>query len=257
MGVLPLVIAAILTIFFALWTATLAQEEVTFADVTQSRFNHFLAGETNAMGDTLAGFVGSLTLIWVVASVVQQSMELRAQRKEFAEMVSAQDAQVRALEAQASIFAHQKAVLEQDQAKKELDEHLESVRTLIFDLTQWPLQWEYATSKYSSSVFDPTGKIVFIGLDEFDKSENLLRDFERWLRYLEPRHRTAREHGAIIKKSESKRLIEIRAAITSTLTVFNKLGEDQKVRMSVLKLSNTLDNIEALLRLEIWDQATT
>jgi hypothetical protein len=80
-----------------------------------SRWEQFMSGEPNTMGDTLAGFIGSLTLIWVVASVVQQSMELRAQRREFSEMVAAQEAQVRALENQAAIFEDERKRKQQDQ----------------------------------------------------------------------------------------------------------------------------------------------
>jgi hypothetical protein len=112
-GFLPLFLASLTTLLFGVYTYFLAQEIVTIDELTKSRFQHFLSGSPNVMGDTLAGFFGSLTLIWVVASVVQQSMELRAQRREFSAMVKAQDAQVMALNEQAKIFADERSAREE------------------------------------------------------------------------------------------------------------------------------------------------
>lgn len=118
----PLGLAVLATSAFGWYTIWLAQEVITVEGVTASRYLHFLDGRPNEMGDTLAGFVGSLTLIWVIASVLQQSMELRAQRREFAEMVHAQEAQVEALSAQAAIFQDEKNRRDEVEAKNILDE---------------------------------------------------------------------------------------------------------------------------------------
>lgn len=117
----PLTVAALITGGFSWYVNILSQEWVVLDHVHATRLGHFLAGTPNDMAATLGGLVGSLTLVWVIASVVQQSMELRAQRAEFAEMVRAQDAQVAALNAQAAIFEDEKLRRDQTVAKEELD----------------------------------------------------------------------------------------------------------------------------------------
>ena len=128
----PLFSAGAVTFAFSLWVYVLASETVpTDGGLHISRWNLFLTGSPNTMGDTLAGFIGSLTLIWVVASVVQQSMELREQRKEFAHMVKAQEAQVDALNAQAEIFIQERRHREQDRFEELLDQKVERLRSDI------------------------------------------------------------------------------------------------------------------------------
>lgn len=121
----PLYAALAVTVCFGGWTYLLAIEEITDTDgIIKTRWQQFMTGEPNTMGDTLAGFVGSLTLIWVVASVIQQSMELKAQRTEFAKMAQAQDKQVKALEAQTDFIKFEKGLREQMEADVMLDELL-------------------------------------------------------------------------------------------------------------------------------------
>jgi hypothetical protein len=69
--------------FLAIGVVELEGERVT-------RFEQFMRLPPNAMGDTLAGLGATLTLVWVVASVFQQSFELRAQREEFRKMAAKQ-----------------------------------------------------------------------------------------------------------------------------------------------------------------------
>ncbi len=127
----PLWGAVLVTAAFARSVYQLANEVSIQGDISATRWEHFLNGQPNELGDTLAGFVGSLTLIWVVASVIQQSMELKAQRREFAKMVEAQDAQVRALQAQADIFLNDLEMRMQSQAAKKFHQMMEHIWTWI------------------------------------------------------------------------------------------------------------------------------
>lgn len=127
----PLSFAAILTAGFLIWTSWIFTRFDCGLVNCESRIDQFLKSSNNEMGDTLAGFVGSLTLIWVVASVLQQSMELRAQRREFAEMVRAQDAQVRALEAQADFLKLEA----QDRKQLDVKRQIELILSLASDLS--------------------------------------------------------------------------------------------------------------------------
>lgn len=138
---LPLAAAIVTTIVFGAYSWMLAAEVVTLDNVTQTRFQHFLAGSPNSMGDTLAGFVGSLTLIWVVASVVQQSIELRAQRREFSAMVKAQDAQVAALEQQAAIFADERLARDESRSDATFMELQGVLRRQIESVPDYAMLW--------------------------------------------------------------------------------------------------------------------
>jgi hypothetical protein len=96
----PIIVALIFTVLFLVVIILLSLSVVDIDGVVKSRWSHFFDLTPNAIGDTLAGIFGSLTLVWIVASVFQQSLELRAQRAEFSEMVKAQNAQVDTLNAQ-------------------------------------------------------------------------------------------------------------------------------------------------------------
>jgi hypothetical protein len=87
----------------------------------------FLTLSPNEVGDTLAGFAGALAFIWIVVTVWLQSSELaqqrevlREQKEEFKLMVAAQNAQVRALEAQALILENEQKQRNEIHAEKTL-----------------------------------------------------------------------------------------------------------------------------------------
>jgi hypothetical protein len=69
-----------------------------------NRYDCFLRLAPNGMGDTLAGIMGALTLVWVVASVFQQSKELKRQREELKEMSDAMAAQTKLMDQQTDIL---------------------------------------------------------------------------------------------------------------------------------------------------------
>lgn len=160
LSLLPLAIALVGTIAFLVYALSLAQETVTIDDVVATRYSHFLSGTPNTMGDTLSGFVGSLTLIWVVASVIQQSLELRAQRKEFAEMARAQASQVKALEEQTHLLRFERSKLEEHDARRLVDQRLKNLTYLIrvADIA--------AAVKYRWEDSDDGTGVVFLGRNE-------------------------------------------------------------------------------------------
>jgi hypothetical protein len=121
----PLWVALLFTIAFGSWVFGLAFEVTIQEPYRATRWEHFLHGRPNELGDALAGFVGSLTLIWVVASVFQQSMELKAQRREFAAMSGAMQSQVQAMEQQTLLLKEDRRRREQDSAGEVLKELLD------------------------------------------------------------------------------------------------------------------------------------
>ncbi len=232
------------------------------SDVLECRTNWawFLSSPPNELGDTLAGFAGALAFVWIIITVWIQGHELREQRKELeltrSELKLAREAQEKQLEVmqmQADIFEDEKIARNEDRARRELDESLNRIGTQIFDLTLWPLKWKYANERTYGSVFDPDGSITFLKPDELAKSSTHHRYFERWLRLLEFRHQTAAKFGSLIEKCRSDALIEIRKSIVSAIQIEDRLGSDQKIRLSVLRLHECLTAIDRLLGIDIWE----
>jgi hypothetical protein len=106
-------------IVLLLFAAMALQERCVFLPSNllecRANYNWFLDSPPNEIGDTLAGFAGSLAFIWIVITVWLQSSELSeqrevliAQKEEFKAMVAAQNAQVEALRAQAAVFEDEK-----------------------------------------------------------------------------------------------------------------------------------------------------
>jgi hypothetical protein len=102
----PVRVAAIATLGVFLLVGLLAFGSVRVDEVEIYRWQQFMRLPPNAMADTLSGIGATLTLIWVVASVFQQSLELRAQREEFRKMAEKQGEQSAVLN-QISDFASQ------------------------------------------------------------------------------------------------------------------------------------------------------
>ncbi len=142
---IPIVMALILTCIVVAIASSLGHGRVSLssqegADQFEavSRWDWFFKLPPNAMGDTLAGLLGALTLIWIIASVFHQSKELgdqreimREQKREFELMVEAQNAQVRALEAQALIFEDEKRRRDQDVTRQYIFRIVRSIVSII------------------------------------------------------------------------------------------------------------------------------
>ena len=102
----PVRIATFATLCVFVLVGLLAFGTVTVDGEQLYRWQQFMRLPPNAMADTLSGIGATLTLIWVVASVFQQSLELRAQREEFRKMAEKQGEQSVVLN-QISDFASQ------------------------------------------------------------------------------------------------------------------------------------------------------
>ncbi len=70
--------------------AWLGQKETCVLDADQisscqSKWSAFISAQPNVVGDTLAGFAGTLAFVWIIATVWLQSQELSLQRAEIRE----------------------------------------------------------------------------------------------------------------------------------------------------------------------------
>lgn len=98
-----------------------------------NKWQHLVTATANEVGDTLAGFAGSLAFVWLVVTVWLQATELREQRKEFERMADAQNAQVDLLIKQGEIFELEQKEREENRAHRLLIELMVSLRLSILD----------------------------------------------------------------------------------------------------------------------------
>lgn len=75
-----------------------------FPNVCLTKWEYLKASPPNEMGDTLAGFAGTLAFIWLVATVLLQAHELKEQRYELANTTKALETQSSALDRQTSLL---------------------------------------------------------------------------------------------------------------------------------------------------------
>jgi hypothetical protein len=90
----------------------------------ESKWAYLIQASPNEIGDTLAGFAGSLAFVWLVVTVWLQATELREQRDEFERMADAQQKQVELLVTQGMIFEKEQRERQQESERKLVDEFL-------------------------------------------------------------------------------------------------------------------------------------
>ena len=257
----PLFLAAALTLVFAIWVYGLASEAVQFDGTVMSRWEQFRAGVPNTMGDTLAGFIGSLTLIWVVASVIQQSIELRAQRREFSEMVVAQTAQVNALNKQAEIFEDEKKQREWDGIERVLDGLLVNLARkceLLNDVSFW--EFDLHEDDYSERSDDdvlassgphkesakPFAIVPPSNLDERVHQHNR----SLMLFYIAMLHDS--RHARCSKRVNRMFYAGVGELIDQILEQTKATSKGQQVRIASLNLESMRDHLDRILKLDLW-----
>ena len=221
----------------------------------RSNLAWFLDSRPNEIGDTLAGFAGTLAFIWIVVTVWLQSVELReqrevlkAQRKEFEEMAAAQKAQVHALNEQAEVFKAEQLSRYQEEKRRLLDELLQSLRRqlLMIALQEWKI----------------TGPHPLFPEDALEMSVNLIQIKpgetidEIWLEgaplRIRPNLMKLREKiKASTQLSEPLTLVEIEMAVLvleRAIEIFSDLSDAQRVRVERLDLVNTHHLLKSVLK---------
>lgn len=252
---IPLIIAAIVTVIVGWYVYFLSQEWVVLDHVHATRLTHFLAGTPNDMAGTLGGLVGSLTLIWVIASVVQQSMELRAQRAEFAEMVRAQDAQVAALSAQADIFLDEQIERKQVRNDKVVDQELISLEKKLRAASFNYLEWQ--TKGYEDAKpWDDVGSRQY-----FRQIPNNI-DLEEYLSYFLEEINAAVGYAIVGTETDSIERKPVRPTmfieelvkiVGNLLKLKLHVSADQKIRLDRMKLEElSLSLGRMMLCEELW-----
>jgi hypothetical protein len=257
----PLFAAGAVTLVFGWWVYALANEQVQASSGELiSRWNQFLAGEPNTMGDTLAGFIGSLTLIWVVASVFQQSMELRAQRQEFEEMADAMKQQVDAMKAQSDLLNFQRTALEQKQARDNLERSLSMLIASLRELGGLR-HWEQlakgseTNAQTGETKTTESWELFAPGIGGGGDTDSMLRSSLETLRWFKqsletPGRIRARDGQKSAARSEFEKIIP---AIAASQSVRPSLSNVEKLRLDRLELDKLEVLVKWFLERDLWD----
>lgn len=133
---LPFLVGLFLTILVAVvfFASLLFGEVCNYLQGCVSKWTYLQTAPPNEIGDTLAGFAGTLAFVWLVVTVWLQATELREQRAEFKKMADAQSTQVEILLKQGEIFELEQKQRLEDRARLLLDAYLASVRKYISEL---------------------------------------------------------------------------------------------------------------------------
>ncbi|WP_170386747.1 hypothetical protein [Ruegeria atlantica] len=96
-------------------------EVCDWANVCETKWQYLQSASPNEIGDTLAGFAGTLAFIWIVVTVWLQAEELQEQRKEFVKMADAQSNQFKLISSQQEDVNQEAVLLGVKRRLEELD----------------------------------------------------------------------------------------------------------------------------------------
>ncbi len=186
-----------------------------------------------------------MTLIWIVASVFQQSLELRAQRLEFKKMVEAQDAQVKALEAQSDIFKDERKRNNEKLANGALNNE---IRLLIEDFLTASDDFVKITAakdgQIEEKIFDFKISVNYTS-DGYRENYRSLRMLLKSIRDLYSNISTP-DSEFILKKSQAA--VESLGGLRESLTSIYMFRE--KVSFVTIETLNTLNIPDAINKIE-------
>lgn len=273
-GNTPIVVAILLTCVVVVIAAALGHQKVSISangavetGETVSRWEWFFHLPPNAMGDTLAGLLGALTLIWIIASVFHQSKELadqreimREQKKEFELMVQAQNAQVDAMKAQSDLLNFQRTILEQNRARDNLERSLSMLLTSLRDLgglRHWERLVEVNETNAQTGIAKTAQEwqLFAPGIGGGADTDEMLQSSLETLRWFKlsletPGKIRAREGQKSAARSEFEKILP---AIDACQQHSADLSDVEKLRLERLELENLREIITWFLSRDLWD----
>jgi hypothetical protein len=275
-GNTPIVVAILLTCVVVFIAAALGHQKVSISAngaaetvETVSRWEWFFHLPPNAMGDTLAGLLGALTLIWIIASVFHQSKELadqreimREQKKEYELMVQAQNAQVDAMKAQSDLLIFQRTILEQNRARDNLERSLSMLVASLRDLgglRHWERMVEGNETNAQTGVtqIKQRWEVFAPGIGGGVDIDEMLRSSLETLRWFKlnletPGRIRARDGQKSAARSE---FVKILPAIVECQRHSADLSDVEKLRVERLDLEKLSELVEWFLSRDLWDQS--
>lgn len=225
------------------------------------KWQHLRAAPFNEVGDTLAGIAGVLAFIWLISTVLLQSIELGEQRKELSEARKAQEKQVEALDAQADIFRDEQEFRREQKAALVLQDNCR----LLIDLVNYYGRWfkvelegsPPAGIPDSAVVVDKVNsyKVVFFnpsykGEDVADTMQKISWDLYLSTHYLE---RILAGGAKTLTGSINKaRMVEILAQVENVHEMQRNFVDGNNAQFLRLRTTRILADARKLLDLNVW-----
>lgn len=230
------------------------------------KWRHLQAAPFNEVGDTLAGIAGVLAFIWLIATVLLQSIELgeqrrvlrmqkqemEEQRKATQEMAIAQRKQVELLSIQAEVFREEQQQRKQEKAKLVLEQRLGSLRNYIVDQCE-ELGW-YSQSRDDGFHMQIHPYTLFRVRE--DMSDLSIDDFI-WKQYLSIAEQTQyiqSNHSELdLGRSPSAALaLNTKEKVQESLSLADELSGDQLERLGKIGMYGISAHLDTLMALPIW-----
>lgn len=232
----------------------------------QQRFSAFLSATPNEIGDTLAGFAGTLAFVWIIVTVLLQSRELAAQReelnltrREFQKMAEAQAEQVSILKAQATIFEGEQKQRDETRAENLLNEKLQSLVLEISESSRRGLCWHFSDGEIDDNYGSNSEVISYCIGNSGDEELEVDDAIIALRRRLSGLHDTLWDllHQSIDYRlpQKSGHISELLQSIASIVEMQEDLPLPQQERLFRLKLSEVASYLVGLNDTqEIWQE---
>lgn len=163
----PIAWAAAISVAFMVLLAALGSVSTCNIELFPSgdcppKWKHIVFARVNEVGDTLAGLAGVFAFIWLIATVLLQATELRAQRREFAEQRIATQDMAKAMAAQARVFEDEHIQRKEKSAEQELNQ---KIKSLVTNFVEAGLVWKFSNG-FINDDWGGSGDEIYITLGE-------------------------------------------------------------------------------------------
>ncbi len=252
------VFATSIVVAFGIWIGT--QEYCSVPDNCNSKFFAFLNARPNEIGDTLAGFAGSLAFIWIIVTVWLQSLELSEQREELrltrlemSEQRKATQDMARSLASQAKIFEFEQLERLEKHSKDSLNSIVSSVAALARDIQTNEENWRFA------KIPDPDSQFVFLGDQSFDPFDEIeTADDEVFVRKIadglgRTKNKLQQGESELEKKPDVSNYVELHRLFVLAGEEEKSLSTADKIRFEKLRIREATERLQFLLQMEIWN----
>lgn len=244
---------------YAMLGLPVSSEQISASD----KWTYLKSASPNEIGDTLAGFAGSLAFVWLIVTVWIQSKELRAQREElcltreeFHRMADAQNDQVKLLEAQGQIFEDEQKQRKEDRARLLLEEKLSGWRNQVHYTHElgWKLTDEegrrsdlvFIMNNGQFELFDRSEKMEALSTSEYSRRQfaYLQESARSLIRYY--------ESGRLKECPSVSNAVVLCRSLKSIVRLQENLSDDQVERLNNMGLESMAAILSDLIEQPIW-----
>jgi hypothetical protein len=243
------------TIIFVFALAPTCNPELFSGGVCPPKWKHIYVARPNEVGDTLAGLAGVFAFIWLIGTVLLQSMELREQRKEFREQRIATQDMARAMAAQATVFEDEQRQRDELRAKELLEQKLKTLRGWMTDEGK-KVRWKRTEQQSSFTIVSPIVRLFNIQRSDVEMVDSEF--FRTQSKNLE------KKFGLLNKLEGSKDLVErAEKAVVEPLLSFlceisnlaDRLSEDQLERIENNGINSFERTVQNAMNDTIWEHS--